>query len=68
METTKKKIVFFPRTFDWLIFKDGEAETQGVEITPCITFMDTEQALKRKDNIIYTTSLSILSFFNLDSV
>ena len=61
METTKKKIVFFPRTFDWIIFKDGEAESKDVEITPCITFMDTEQALKRKEDIIYTTSLSHLS-------
>jgi hypothetical protein len=56
-----KKIVFFSNTFDWIIFRDAENDN----ITSCITYMDTEAAIKRKDNIIYTTSLQHLNL-NID--
>jgi hypothetical protein len=54
---TNKKIVFFSNTFDWVIYRNTEADN----ITTCITFTDTEAALQRQDDIIYTTSLIHLS-------
>ena len=63
MKTKNKQIYFFPRFVDWILFREDIEDDNN--ITPCITYIDTELAINRGDNIIHTTSLSHLKL-NID--